>query len=318
MTEKPYLPVITGPTASGKTACTVEFCLLADGEVISADSMQVYRDMEILTAMPSEEEMRGVPHHMMGVFSPIERCNAVEYRNRANAAIAEVLSRGKQPVICGGTGLYIDAITKPLRFSEKSDDGLHAELMLLSREPGGKRRLHEMLEQVDPESAARLHENDVRRVVRAIEIYKLTGRTQSEQAHEDEQREGDYQESIYALEWPRDELYARISRRVDEMVARGMVSEVRQLMERYYESPTAVQAIGFKEIAMALRVRITLDQAIDEVKQATRNYARRQITWLKRDARTVWIPASKRTPQDLASEIYDKWRAELKEKAGAK
>lgn len=310
MAEKPYLPVITGPTASGKTACTVEFCLLAGGEVISADSMQVYREMEILTAMPSEEEMRGVPHHMMGVLSPIERCNAVEYRDRANAAIADVLSRGRQPVICGGTGLYIDALTKPMRFSEKSDDGLHAELLLLAKEPGGKRRLHEMLEQVDPESAARLHENDVRRVARAIEIYRLTGKTQTEQSREDAQREGDYRESIYALEWSRDELYARISRRVDEMVDRGLVQEVRQLMGRYRESPTSVQAIGYKEVAMALEGRLSINQAIDEVKQATRNYAKRQITWLKRDPRTVWIPAAKRSSQEIAGEIYEKWRAE--------
>ena len=316
--EKPFLPVITGPTASGKTACAVEFCLLANGEVVSADSMQVYRGMEILSAMPTKSEMRGVPHHMLGVFSPNERCTAAEYRDRANRAIAEILQRSKQPLLCGGTGLYIDAVTRPMRFSEKSDETMHAELLALADEPGGRTRLHEMLEKIDPESAARLHENDVRRVARAIEIYRLTGKTQTEQSREDAQREGDYCETIFALEWTREALYERISRRVDEMLERGLINEVRALVRENGDSPTAVQAIGYKEIAAALEGRTSINQAIADVKQATRNYAKRQMTWLRRDARTIWIPAEGRSASEIAKEIYEKWRIIAEQNAPAK
>lgn len=316
--EKPFLPVITGPTASGKTACAVEFCLLANGEVVSADSMQVYRGMEILSATPTKSEMRGVPHHMLGVFSSNERCTAAEYRDRANRAIAEILQRSKQPLLCGGTGLYIDAVTRPMRFSEKSDETMHAELLALADEPGGRTRLHEMLEKIDPESAARLHENDVRRVTRAIEIYRLTGKTQTEQSREDAQREGDYCETIFALEWNREALYERISRRVDEMLERGLINEVRALMRENGDSPTAVQAIGYKEIAAALEGRTSINQAIADVKQATRNYAKRQMTWLRRDARTIWIPAEGRPASEIAKEIYEKWRIIAEQNAPAK
>lgn len=218
MAGKPKLIVIAGPTASGKTACAVELCRRIGGEVVSADSMQIYRGMDILSAMPSMEERGGIPHHMLGIADPVEKYSAATYRDRAEPVIGEILRRGRQPVVCGGTGLYIDALTRPMRFSERSDERMHAELMAMADEPGGKRRLHEMLEQVDPHSAARLHENDVRRVVRAIEIYRLTGKTQTEQAQQDAAGEGRYDEMIFALEWPREVLYQRIDRRVDAML----------------------------------------------------------------------------------------------------
>ena len=307
MSEKPRLPVITGPTASGKTACCIAFAHLIGGEVVSADSMQVYRGMEILSAAPTQEETDGIPHYMLGVYSPAEKCTAAEYRDRANAVIAEIFSRGRQPILCGGTGLYIDAVTRPMRFSEKSDEALHAALLETAEKPGGKRQLHAMLEEIDPESAARLHENDVRRVARAIEIYRLTGKTQTQHALEDAQREGDYREMLFALDWPREVLYERISRRVDKMIGNGLVEEVKTLMRQYPDSPTAIQAIGYKEIAAALEGRISMSQAIEEVKQATRNYAKRQMTWLRRDKRTVWISAENQTPEALAREILRLW-----------
>ena len=189
---KPELIVIAGPTASGKTACAVELCRRIGGEVVSADSMQVYRGMDILTAMPAPDEMRGIPHHMLGIADPSQKFTAAMYRDRAKAVIGEILARGRRPVVCGGTGLYIDALTKPLSFSEQSDERLHAELFALADEPGGRRKLHDMLAEVDPESAARLHENDVRRVVRALEIYRLTGIPQSAQVRQDARGEGDY------------------------------------------------------------------------------------------------------------------------------
>ena len=301
--RKPRLIVVAGPTASGKTACAVELCRAIGGEVVSADSMQIYRGMDILAAMPSPEEMRGVPHHMLGVADPAEKFTAAMYRDRAKAAISEILARGREPVVCGGTGLYIDALTKPMRFSERSDERLHAELLAMADEPGGRRRLHDLLAQVDPETAARLHENDVRRVARAVEIYRLTGVPQSEQARRDAQGEGEYAERIFALEWPRDVLYARIERRVDDMLAAGLIDEVRRLAANEARFPTAAQAIGYKEIAAALAGRMSMEDAIAKVKQATRNFAKRQTTWFRRDPRTVWIPAQGRTAAELASDI---------------
>lgn len=304
--EKPKLIVVAGPTASGKTACAVELCRLIDGEVVSADSMQIYRGMDVLSAMPTSEEMRGVPHHMLGVADPSEKYSAAMYRDCANEIIADIHARGRNAVVCGGTGLYINALTRPLSFSERSDERLHDELMAMADEPGGRTKLHEMLRQVDPESALRLHENDVRRVVRAIEIFRLTGVTQTEQSRLDAQREGDYNETIFALDWPRDVLYARIDRRVDLMLCSGLIDEVKRLMADSERYPTAAQAIGYKEIAAALMGRMRMDEAVDKVKQATRNFAKRQLTWFRRDDRTIWIPAQGRSVREIAEDMKSK------------
>ena len=304
--KKQKLIVVAGPTASGKTACAVELCRLIDGEVVSADSMQIYRGMDVLTAMPTDAEMCGIPHHMLGVAEPSEKYSAAMYRDRANEIIADIHSRGKRAVVCGGTGLYINALTRPLSFSERSDEKLHEELMSMADEPGGKTQLHQMLEAIDPESAARLHENDVRRVVRAIEIFRLTGITQTEQSRLDAQLEGDYDETIFALDWPRDVLYSRIDRRVDLMLEAGLIDEVKRLMADEERFPTAAQAIGYKEIASALMGRMSMEDAIIKVKQATRNYAKRQLTWFRRDDRTIWIPAQGKSASAIAEEMHTK------------
>ena len=299
---KPELIVIAGPTASGKTAVAVELCKLIGGEVVSADSMQLYRGMDVLSARPTPAEMDGVPHHMLGVADPAQKYSAARYRDEAKAIIAGILARGARPVLCGGTGLYIDAVTKPMEFSERSDEALRRELTALAEAPGGRRRLHEMLSAIDPEAAAKLHENDVRRVSRAIEVYRLTGRTQSEQARIDAQREGDYRARLFAPDWPREELYRRIDARVEAMLAAGLVDEVRALMRDERSHPTAAQAIGYKEIAAALEGHISMDEAVEMVK-LTRNYAKKQLTWFRRDARTVWIPAMGKDAGQVAREI---------------
>lgn len=311
MSEKLFLPVITGPTASGKTSCAVELCRMLNGEVISADSMQVFCGMEILSAAPTQAEQRGVPHHMVGVVPPTQPFSAAIYREMAARIVAEVASRGSQPVLCGGTGLYIDALTRPMSFSETGDENLRSELHAIAGQPGGREKLHGMLREIDPESAERLHPNDVRRVVRAVEVYRLTGLTLTEQNRRDRARHGDYYEMIFALDWPRDEIYARIDARVDEMVARGLLKEVRALMRMDDDQPTAIQAIGYKEIAAALRGDVSLSDAIIRMKQASRNYAKRQITWLKRDERTIWISAAGRASSDVAAEIYDRIRSRV-------
>lgn len=301
---KPELLIIAGPTASGKTAVAVELALRLDAEVVSADSMQVYRDMDILTAMPTPEEMRGVPHHMLGVFPPDQKCSAAAYRELALGRIQDILARGKRPIVCGGTGLYINALTRPLSFAAQGDDAIRAELTRIAEAEGGRERLHDQLKAVDPAAAARLHPNDVRRVVRALEIYRITGRTQSEQAALDAQRgDGPFSERVYALDWPREALYARIDRRVDEMLQSGLVDEVRRLMKNEAVFSTAAQAIGYKEIAAALRGECALAEAVETLKRSTRNYAKRQLTWFRRDARVRWVAAQGLSAAEIAEKI---------------
>ena len=299
--EKIILPVIAGPTASGKTACAVALCQRIGGEVISADSMQIYAGMEILSAAPTEADRAGVAHHLIGCVDPASAYSADAYREDAKTCIAEIAARGRIPVLCGGTGLYIDAVTRPMSFSsQRSDPEMHAQLMAMGQTPEGRRQLHDILRGIDPESAERLHENDVRRVSRAIEIYRLTGTTLTAHSRLDRQKQGDYREIIFAPDWPRDVLYQRIDARVDAMLNAGLVEEVKALMAGEQRHPTALQAIGYKEIAAALRGEIAMDRAVFLTKKASRNLAKRQLTWFRRDPRVIWLKAEGETADSLA------------------
>lgn len=309
--RKPFLPIITGATATGKSACAVELCRLIDGEVVSADSMQIYKNMDILTAAVTENEMRGIKHHLIRVVEPTENFSVSKYRERAVQAIYDIIQRGKQPVICGGTGLYIDSIIKPMRFASDTDQKLRDELNRITEDESGRDRLHAYLEEIDPETAKRLHKNDIRRVIRAIEVYKTTGITLSESNRKDSAAESEFDYMIFALEIDRDELYARINRRVDGMVKNGLIDEVKRLKEQSGSHPMAFQAIGYKEISLAVDGIITYTEAIERVKQATRNYAKRQITYIKRDKNVIWIDALRRDSSDLAKDIYNTIKEKL-------
>ncbi len=308
MSHKPRLIVIGGPTASGKTAAAVRLCERIGGEVVSADSMQIYRKMDIGTAKPTTEEMRNIPHHLLSIADPEERYSAAAYREAATQAINSIYRKGLQPVVCGGTGLYIDALTKPMSFAEnKGNDALRAELTVLSETESGKTKLHKMLQQIDPESAQRLHVNDVRRVIRAIEVYRLTGRTITQQAQLDKQRQGDYSVVMFALNWKREVLYDRINRRVDAMVDQGLIGEVRTLLaEGLSQGSTAMQALGYKEIVQALEGGISMQAAIDAIKQGSRHYAKRQLTWFRRDSRVQWIDAANKSLDQIVDEMVER------------
>lgn len=298
------LLIICGPTASGKTAVAVEICLALGGEVVSADSMQIYRGMDIGTAKPALEETRGVAHHLLDIAEPGEAYSVAAYREKAIEAIEDIFARGRTPVVCGGTGLYIDALTRPLGFSAQGDESVRRPLEEIAAQEGGKERLHAMLREVDPDSSDRLHVNDVRRVVRALEIHQLTGRTLTEQRALDLKREGAYRGRLYGLSWPREELYARIDQRVDQMMADGLVKEVEALLSGgLHGRATAMQGIGYKEITRALEGECSMAEAVERVKQATRNYAKRQLTWFRRDERVTWIEASGRSARDISREI---------------
>ena len=290
---KPKVVVIVGPTASGKTAISIELAKKIDGEIISADSMQIYKEMNIGSAKPTKEEMQGIYHHMIDVIEPTENFNVAKYKEMAEECIEKILAKGKIPIIVGGTGLYVSTLTNGIEFSEiESDDEYRKELENIAEQENGIDILFEQLKKVDPEAANVIDKNNVRRVIRALEIYKVTGKTKT-QVDKESIKELKYDYRIFGLLWDRQELYDRIDKRVDIMIEMGLVDEVEKLNKRGISS-TAIQGLGYKEIIEYLDKKLTLVEAIEKVKQETRRYAKRQMTWFKRDKNIVWLEALKK------------------------
>ncbi|MCL2397944.1 MAG: tRNA (adenosine(37)-N6)-dimethylallyltransferase MiaA [Defluviitaleaceae bacterium] len=277
--------IICGPTACGKTPAAVELAKLLDGEVISADSMQVYRHMDIGTAKVTAEEMDGVPHYLIDELNPDEAYNVAVFKNRAAGLIEDITARGKMPIICGGTGFYINALLYNADFEQGLDGDMEyrAELETVAKKQGSQ-ILHNMLKKVDTQAAADIDANNVKRVMRALEFYKLYGRPIS--AHNREQKEKQavtaYDASIFVLHDRRDRLYERINRRVDKMLAQGLVAEVESLLAVGYSTGlVSMQGLGYKEIVKYLQGECSLNEAAEAIKQGTRRFAKRQITWFK-------------------------------------
>lgn len=289
---KPVVLALVGPTGSGKTRTAIRICQALNAEIVSMDSMQVYRGMDIGTAKPTREELAAAPHHMIDVVEPDQMFTVSMYREMACEAMDGILARGKMPLLVGGTGLYLQAISYEMSLGENgADRSLRERLQQIAGEEDGPRRLHERLQRVDPASAEKLHPNDVRRVIRALEIYETSGRAKSEQTDE-QRREGPYHVLVYGLSLPREQMYARINARVDEMIRNGLVDEVKGLLARGIEPRPeggAMQAIGYKEIVSALRGEMTMERAVELIKQGSRRYAKRQWTWFRHDKRTKWF-----------------------------
>ncbi|MBO5274850.1 MAG: tRNA (adenosine(37)-N6)-dimethylallyltransferase MiaA [Clostridia bacterium] len=287
---KPKLIAVAGPTASGKSALALELCRRFDGELVSCDSMQIYRRMDIGTAKPTAEEMREIPHHLIDIVEPGESFSCADWCEMAKTAIADITARGKFPIVCGGTGLYLDNLITGNTFAEiKCDEAYREEMLTLSSE-----KLIEMLRRVDPESAAAIHPNNRKRVVRALEIYHATGVPKSEWDRQSRTSEPPYDALVLGLRYAdRSVLYRRIDRRVDEMLRLGLIEEVRALSDSY--SSTSCQAIGYKELFDYLDGSSTLEEAAEKIKQATRNYAKRQMTWFNSKSYITWIDVSERT-----------------------
>ena len=292
--KKSKILAIVGPTAGGKTALSVALAKRAGGEVISCDSMQIYRGMDIGTAKPTEEEMRGVPHHLLDIAAPEEAFSVCDYVSAATAAADDILSRGKLPIFCGGTGLYLDAFLRGgVADSPAGDPALRAALTESASADGGA-ALFEELRRCDPESAAAIHPNNLRRVIRAVEIYRLTGVPKSEWDRRSRTFPPRYDAVVLGLCYhDRALLRARISARVDEMLAAGLAEETRRLWEAgvFEKSPTAAAAIGYKELLPYLRGECTLAAAAETLKTATAQYAKRQMTWFAAKDYVTWIPA---------------------------
>ncbi|MPM36094.1 tRNA dimethylallyltransferase [bioreactor metagenome] len=284
----PAILVICGPTASGKTRLGVELALRLGGEVISADSMQIYRDMDIGTAKPTMEERRGIPHHMLDVAEPWENWSVARYAQAASACAENILSRGKLPIVVGGTGLYIDALVTGRDFAPFT--GTWRRLLQERAKAEGMEVLYEELRRIDPERAARLAIGDEKRIIRALEVWHETGQTISEHDARTRKIPPRYRAVTLGLAFARrEDMWAQIDKRVDEMVSSGLVNEVRGLLASGIpENSTAMQAIGYKEIAAALRQDGELERAIEEIKLRTRQYAKRQLTWFRRNKEIYW------------------------------
>lgn len=288
MSNKIPLIVVAGPTASGKTSLGVELAKRLDGEVVSADSMQIYQGMDIASAMPTEDEMQGVTHHMIKFLPQGERYSVAAYCQAANACIADIVSRGKQPILVGGTGLYISSLVDNISFTEEETDlELRAKLNKRLEEEGAEVLLNE-LAAVDAESAARLHINDSKRIVRALELYYQTGVTITEQTKLSRKSGSPYNPMIIGLNArDREFLYERINRRVGIMARNGLVDEARSCIGD--DKGTAAQAIGHKELMPYFSGEMSLDEALDNLRMQTRRYAKRQLTWFRRDERVKWF-----------------------------
>lgn len=291
--EKIKLVALVGATASGKSAAAVELARKMGGEIISCDSMQVYRGMDIGTAKPTLAERRGIPHHLIDIAEPETPYSVASYVADATRAIDEICARGKLPVLCGGTGLYLDRLLfGGLPAETATDEALRAELLAFAAEHGAD-ALHAELAKIDPESAAAIHQNNVRRVARAIEIYRLTGEKKSEWDKKSKTGESRYAATVLLLSRPREELYRRIDARVDQMIASGLADEAEGLDRRgvFQTNSTAAQAIGYKEILPYLHGECTLAEAAEALKTATRRYAKRQLTWFGAKPYVLPVPA---------------------------
>lgn len=279
--------VVSGPTASGKTALAVELAKLYNGEVISADSMQIYTDMDIASAKPTPEEQQGIPHHLVGFLDPAESFSVADYVRLCDKCVRDILSRGKTPIICGGTGLYISSFVDNLTFDDSEQDFSFREEMRKFAEENGNAALLERLREVDPETAETLHENNVGRIIRALEVFYTTGHTISQAKKQSRQNPSPYEFVMITLDFERrEQLHERINRRVDDMVSRGLVEEARRCFEQP-NRPTAAQAIGCKELYPYFKGERELSDCIEELKLRTRQYAKRQLTWFRRDLRNL-------------------------------
>ena len=290
-TEKLPVVAVVGPTASGKSRMAVELARRLDGEIISADSMQIYRGMTIGTAKPTEEEMRGIPHYLVDFLGLGETFSVADFVEKADQYIREIIGRGKLPIVVGGTGLYIRSLLHHTKFADNSGSGngeLRKEL-LRRAEKEGIDSLMEELREIDPEAAEKIHPHNVVRVVRAIEIYRLTGKTMTEQNALSHQEPSPYSACVIGLNFKdREKLYERIERRVDQMIDDGLIQEAKEVLAQD-PSKTAWQAIGYKELLPYLEGQESLEEAVGKIKQETRRYAKRQLTWFRRDPEVHWI-----------------------------
>lgn len=300
MCKKPMI-ILTGPTAVGKTALSIDLAKAINGAIISADSMQVYRHMDIGSAKITKEEMQDIPHYLIDVLEPQEEFHVVKFVELAKAALDEIYANGQIPIVTGGTGFYIQALLYDIDFTDqKCDEAYRESLAQIAKEKGAD-VLHEMLREVDPKSAEAIHANNVKRVIRALEFYHLSGQRISEHNETEREKTSPYQFAYFVLTDDRAHLYERIEKRVDLMMEQGLLDEVKKLKAMgYHRDMVSMQGLGYKEILDALDGKITLDEAVLKIKKETRHFAKRQLTWFKRERDVIWFDKEKYDYRDDA------------------
>ena len=289
MSKRP-LVVLTGPTAVGKTGLSIQLAKCINGEIISADSMQVYKGMDIGSAKITEEEMCGVPHHLIDVLEPWEEFNVVVFQQKCKECMDGIYERGHIPILAGGTGFYIQAVLRDIDFTENEEGSEYRHMLENLAEEKGAEYLHQMLLTVDPKAAEAIHANNVKRTIRALEYYHLAGEKISDHNEREASKENAYNACYFVLNDERSLLYERIEQRVDEMLENGLVEEVRRLVENgCTRDMVSMQGLGYKEIVDYLEGRCTLEEAVYVIKRDTRHFAKRQLTWFKREKEVIWV-----------------------------
>ena len=287
--NKPKVIVICGPTASGKTTLSIQLAQKINGEIISSDSMQIYKDMNIGTAKPDQQEMQGIKHYLLDFVEPNQRYSVADYKKDAENAIEDILQKGKVPIIVGGTGLYVDSLIYGIEYPNIEFDENYRKELERRVEKEGLEKLYEKAKKIDPQAMKKISRNDQKRILRVLEIYNATGKTKTEQEIESRKNEVKYDYRVFAINMDREKLYDRINKRVDIMIQKGLIEEVENLLKKYNEFPTAMQGLGYKEVVEYIQGKVLKEDMIENIKRESRRYAKRQITWFKKNKQTLWI-----------------------------
>ena len=287
--NKPKVIVICGPTASGKTTLSIQLAQKINGEIISSDSMQIYKDMNIGTAKPDQQEMQGIKHYLLDFVEPNQRYSVADYKKDAENAIEDILQKGKVPIIVGGTGLYVDSLIYGIEYPNIEFDENYRKELERRVEKEGLEKLYEKAKKIDPQAMKKISRNDQKRILRVLEIYNATGKTKTEQEIESRKNEVKYDYRVFAINMDREKLYDRINKRVDIMIQKGLIEEVENLLKKYNEFPTAMQGLGYKEVVEYIQGKVLIEDMIENIKRESRRYAKRQITWFKKNKQTIWI-----------------------------
>ena len=287
--EKEKVIVICGPTASGKTALSIELAKKINGEIISCDSMQIYKDMDIGTAKPSKEEMQGIKHYLIDFVLPNQRYSVANFKNDAKKAIKEIISKGKTPIIVGGTGLYVDSLIYEIEYQNIEFDEKYRKQLENRVETEGLEALYEEAKKIDKQAVQKISSNDQKRILRILEIYHATGKNKTQQEAESRKNEVKYDYKVFAINMDREILYNRINKRVDIMMENGLIDEVKQIKKKYNKFPTAMQGLGYKEVVEYLENKISKDEMVEKIKQESRRYAKRQLTWFRKNKENIWL-----------------------------
>lgn len=297
---KPKVVVIVGPTASGKTALSIELAKKINGEIISSDSMQIYKDMDIGTAKVTKEEMQGIKHYLVDFVSPDTRYTVSDFKRDSENAIKEIFAKGKVPIVVGGTGLYVNSLIYGIEYQDMEFDEIYRdELMEIAKTEEGLKNLYEQASKIDPEATEKISSNDKKRIVRILEIYKATGKTKTQQEILSRQKGVDYDFKVFGITMERSKLYERINLRVDMMLEQGLENEVKELISKYTQFPTAMQGLGYKEVVEYFNGKISHEEMIEKIKQESRRYAKRQLTWFRKNKETLWLDSQNGVNQNI-------------------